>query len=590
MISRNITECNLQVTFAPVRHALATAVGLVMLSYGTISNAQLGPDAGALQQQLQREAERNRQQSNSEQSEPKKEPAPTVAEPSTEKIQVNGFTLTGISLINQENAQNALKNFSGKELTFAQIEEAGNAVTNLYTQAGRVATAVIPPQEVKDGIIEIKILEGTVEAINIESDSEKSPSRLNQSVARGFVKNGNEVGEFIDFPRLQRSLILLNELPGVGAEGGLTPGQKDGGSNIQVKLKDNALFSGRVDFSNYGSASTGVAQVIGGFNLNDPLGLGDQVNLDVIGSEGAIYGSLKYWLPVGYDGWRVGVGASTLSYTGLESFSATSTNGNASTFGVYATYALERDSSGTQNLSFGLENRDYLNYVKGIEASKYGITSFNMGWSGSKMLDQNNLNYSVTATIGNLVIRNSQQLLSDQSVTGPFTAGTYEKLNVYLGYSSPLPIQMTSLLLSMNAQISGRNLNSSEQLYIGGPYGVRAYPIAQGGGAQGLVSSAEIIHTYPSQLQLSAFFDVGFVQQYITQWSSTLQGLTNAENTYAVYATGFGAKYNYQNFQFQGTLAFRVGQNPLYNSDGLQLNTDNQYRSVQAWIKGNYVF
>ena len=167
MISRNITECNLQVTFAPVRHALATAVGLVMLSYGTISNAQLGPDAGALQQQLQREAERNRQQSNSEQSEPKKEPAPTVAEPSTEKIQVNGFTLTGISLINQENAQNALKNFSGKELTFAQIEEAGNAVTNLYTQAGRVATAVIPPQEVKDGIIEIKILEGTVESINI---------------------------------------------------------------------------------------------------------------------------------------------------------------------------------------------------------------------------------------------------------------------------------------------------------------------------------------------------------------------------------------------------------------------------------------
>ena len=590
MSSLNTSDCNFRITSDPVRHAMALAVGLVMLSYGTTSNAQLGPDAGALQQQLQREAERNRQQPNVEQLEPKKEPAPATDVQSTEKIQVNGFTVTGLSLISLENAQLALKNFNGKELTFGQIEEAGTAITDLYTKAGRVATAVIPPQEVKDGIIEIKILEGTVEAITLESDSENGPSRFNQEVARGFIKNGNGIGEFVDFHQLQRSFILLNELPGVSAEGGLSAGQKDGGSNIQVKLKDKPLMSGRVDLSNYGAASTGVAQIIGGFNLNDPFGIGDQIALDVIGSEGAIYGSLKYWLPVGYDGWRFGVGGSSLSYTGLESFSATSTNGSASTYGVYATYALERDSSGSQNLNFGLENRDYLNYVKSLEASKYSITSFTMGWSGSKNLGKDNLNYSVNATIGNLVIRNQQQLLSDQSPTGPFTAGTYEKVNVYLGYLSPIPIDMTSVLLSFNGQISGRNLNSSEQIYVGGPYGVRAYPIAQGGGAQGLVASAEIIHTYPSQLQVSTFFDVGLVQQYRTQWSPTLQGLTNADNVYAVYAAGFGAKYNYQNFQLQGTLAFRVGQNPLYNSDGSQLNTDNQYRSVQAWIKGNYFF
>ncbi len=564
------------------------SLGLVIS--GVLSPNVYAQDAGALQQQLQREAERNRQQQSVEPIEPKKESAPTPSEQPAEKIQVNGFSVSGVSLISQGTVQEALKNFSGKELTFAQIEEAGNAITNIYTKVGRVATAVIPPQEVKDGIIEIKILEGTVEAITIENESETGQSRLKPEVARGFIKNGNQIGDFIDFPKLQRSLILLNELPGVSAEGGLLPGQKDGGSNIQVKLKDNALISGRVDFSNHGAASTGVPQVIGGFNLNNPFGMGDQIVLDAIGSQGAIYGAVKFWMPVGNDGWRIGFGGSQLTYYGLESFSATPTNGDASTYGVYASYALERNGAESQNLSFGLENRDYLNYVKGLEASKYSITSFNMAWSGTKMLDKNSLNYSVTGTVGNLFIRNSQQLVSDQSPTGPFTAGTYEKLNVYLGYLSPLPIEMTNVLISVNAQVSSRNLNSSEQLYIGGPYGVRAYPIAQGGGAQGIVTSAEVIHTYPSQLQLSIFFDMGVVQQYLSQWSTTLQGLTNADNAYAVYAAGFGAKYNFNNFQLQGTVAFRVGQNPLLNADGAQLNTDNQYRTVQAWIRGNYYF
>ena len=51
---------NLHNNFAPVRSTMATAVGLVLMGYGTLSFAQLGPDAGALQQQLQREADQNR--------------------------------------------------------------------------------------------------------------------------------------------------------------------------------------------------------------------------------------------------------------------------------------------------------------------------------------------------------------------------------------------------------------------------------------------------------------------------------------------------------------------------------------------------
>jgi hypothetical protein len=98
-----------------------------------------------------------------------------------------------------------------------------------------------------------------------------------------------------------------------------------------------------------------------------------------------------------------------------------------------------------------------------------------------------------------------------------------------------------------------------------------------------------VTHTYENQLQLGAFFDAGLVQQYKTTYPNW-QGLTNAANTYSLYALGPLAKYNYEKIQLQAALAFRIGNNPLYNQSGQQLNVSNQYNSVQAWVKGTFFF
>ena len=124
---------------------------------------------------------------------------------------------------------------------------------------------------------------------------------------------------------------------------------------------------------------------------------------------------------------------------------------------------------------------------------------------------------------------------------------------------------------------------------MGGPYGVRAYPVAQGGGSQGAIASVEINHTLIQDLQVGAFFDAGVVQQYVTTYNNW-QGQTNANNTYALYATGLSARYQFEKIQLSGSLAWRVGNNPLYTQSGQQLNTDNMYRTVQGWIKGTIYF
>jgi hemolysin activation/secretion protein len=210
-----------------------------------------------------------------------------------------------------------------------------------------------------------------------------------------------------------------------------------------------------------------------------------------------------------------------------------------------------------------------------------------VGINGNHNFGKQFVTWGVNAVLGNLNIGNTNQANNDQA--GAATNGSFAKLSFNGSFTTALPVERTNASFSIYGQLANKNLNTAEQLYLGGPYGVRAYPVAQGGGAQGAVASVEINHTYPNQVQLGAFFDAGLIQQYVTTWNGW-QGQTNAGNTYPLYATGLLAKYNYEKLQLSAAVAFRVGNNPLYNYSGQQLNVDNFYRTAQGWIKGTYYF
>lgn len=565
------------------RKTLAVIVGWMVA--GPMAYAQVGPDVGALQQQLQREVDRERATSPSE-TMIKKPLVPSIPKSGSQAIDVSKFTITGMTLITQDQAQESLKPFMGQKLTLDQIKDAGAAVTHLYSQMGRVAQAVIPPQDVQNGVIQIKIIEGKVGDVVVELDK-VAPSRLNENVIQKFITARNARGDLIDLNGLEHSLALLNEMPGNEVNGELSPGSVEEASNIQVHAKDTGFFAGRVDASNYGAASTGIAQLTGSLSLNNPSGNGDQATLDVIGSQGSVFGQFKYAMPIGYDGWRVAGGVSVLDYSSLSNFSSTATQGTAQTYGIYATYALERTAKSNKTIVINFENKNYDNLTNDIETSNYQINNLSAGINGNNFYDQAYLTWGATVTLGHLSINNASQLMNDQN--GPQTSGYFGKLALNASVTQPLPINRTNIMGAIYGQLANTNLNSAEQFYLGGPYGVRAYPVAQGGGAQGLIASVEVMHTYQNQLQVGLFADAGLVQQYINTYANW-QGQTNAANTYALFSAGPMVKYNYEKVQLSAALAFRLGDNPLYNQSGQQLNTDNQYQSVQGWVKCTVFF
>lgn len=548
-----------------------------------------GPDAGALEQKLKQQIENENREAPTESIIKKKEPTPAAPKDNQILIEVKKFKVSGITLITKEEAALVLVPFENRSLTLKQINEAANAIVDIYQSKGRIAQAVVPPQEIKDGLVEIKVTEGKVGSIVIEPAFEQDPPRLSKKVTKNFISHFNPEGGLIDLDGLERSVTLLNEIPSVHAEVSLEPGKDDASTNIMMKVDELSKISGRVDVTNFGSASTGYAQAITNISLNDLMGFGDSGSIDIIKSQGSLYVQGRYFVPGNSDGLRFGIGGSSMGYDTLPSFSSDISKGRANTVGAYSTYALERTARSNKTISVNLENRAYINYTNDFEISKYKINSATINLQGNRFISDGILTYSLGGVGGNLIMNNDTQIEKDDGTIK--SRGGYGKLSIYALLSKPLPIiKQTNLLLTFNGQLATKNLNTAEHLYLGGAYGVRAYPSSQGGGSQGAVISAEINHSFENNIELGAFLDAGFIQQYKHTYEDW-KGLTNAGNFYALYATGLDAKYRYKKkAEVSGTLAYRLNDNPLFNGNGDQLNVDNHERSIQFWLKGSYFF
>jgi len=414
-------------------------------------------------------------------------------------------------------------------------------------------------------------------------------TRFSATRAKDFFGSAVSSNELIDTRPLERGLMLLNEVPGVSATAAFEAGTLPGTSDFKIGLFDAPFFSGQASLSNYGSSSTGVAQAVAALALNNLTGVGDQININAIQSLGSTYGVASYNRPVGANGLKIGAQATYLTYQTLSSWSNTQTQGSGNSASVFLNYALSRKADSVSNLKFNLEQRNYNNLQAGNTISNYQINAASLGISGSVFEGSRSaLSYGLTYTLGQLTINELTQAGQDQA--GPGTSGTYSKLNFNLTHKQDLTVlPSTSWTNSVYGQVANKNLNSSEQIYMGGPYGVRAYPLTQGGGSQGAIITSELSYKIDNNWQVSSFFDIGMVQQYVNTYPGW-QGLTNAGNFYVLGDVGVSGRFTYKRMTVDAVLAYRVGNNPLYTSTGQQLNSDNSYKTVQGWLRASFYF
>src|SRR5215467_5283138 len=303
-----------------------------------LAQAQIVPDAGTILREQQKPVPEipTRPPPTIKQEEPAR---PALKPADTPRFVLKGIRVTGNTVFAEPELVELVRDFVGKEVGFAELEQAAARISRYYREHGyMVARAYIPAQTITtEGLVEIAVIEGRFGKIELNNKS-----RVSDGIARSYFDAFP--GTLVTQPDLERKMLLLNDLPGVGsAKATLKPGAQTGESDLAVDLAKAPFATGSLEYNNQGNYFTGVNQLVGNVNLLSPLGIGDLANAQLTrGFDGLVYGQLGYQAPVGGDGFKLGVNYSHTRYELGKIFEPLEANGTANTYTANASYPFTR--------------------------------------------------------------------------------------------------------------------------------------------------------------------------------------------------------------------------------------------------------
>ncbi len=498
----------------------------------------------------------------------------------------HSYNISGIQVSTNE-LQKQVADTVGRELSEGELKnQLARIDAFLKTKGWFLAQSYMPEQDVTSGIIEIRLAQSVSDG-NMTFNRDKKV-RLNSGVLPAMGKEAVHSGQAINERRLERSVLLMNDLPGVSAHALLVKGTVPGSTGVAVDVSEEPLLSGAVWGDNFGNYYTGRWRSSALLNINDPFGFGDQFSFIGTLSDGLRQGKFAYTCPVGSSGLKASLVYSPMHYEMHHELIALNVRGQGETMDAGLSYPLVRSRLSNVTATAGYERKVLSDTMLGSRISDKTLNSCTIGLKGDlfdQVLGGGYSTWNANVTTGTL-----NERIADLSLSG--TQGGYTHVNMGLARLQRLS-GLLNLNLSWAAQFSPANLDSSEKFYLGGPYGVRAYPIGEASGDAGQLFNVDLRLKLPvperyGSVQLSGFYDAGRITIHIDPWTNSIQTATG-ENTYWLQGAGVELTYLYSNrLSLKGSWAHVIGDNPGRNLSGK--NSDNKIDSDRFWMVATLFF
>ncbi len=165
---------------------------------------------------------------------------------------VKDIRIVGGTVFTPEELAAVTAPYTNRKLTSEDLEALRTALTKFYIDRGYITSGVIiPDQEVTEGIITLRIIEGKLSRIEVEGNEWFRPGYIQNRIALGAAPP-------VNINALQERLQLLQQTPGItrlNAE--LRPGVTRGESVLNVKVAEENPIKGWLEFNNFLSPTVG---------------------------------------------------------------------------------------------------------------------------------------------------------------------------------------------------------------------------------------------------------------------------------------------------------------------------------------------
>ena len=469
----------------------------------------------------------------------------------------------------------------GRACDYAELESMIGEMRDALSAAGFVGFGVwFPRQDITGGVIKIQVDLPKLGEANV-AGAGKGPTYWSEVLARSGVRSGS----YLKSDNLERGLLMIERYEGSPVKGLLRPGSAEGLVDLSLQPTGESATRYGVYADNHGSRYTGSARAVVSAETRGLTSFPDHVSASGAFSEGMEYGSVQYAFIPSSDGLRFGASVGLMNYRIIEgALAGSGVEGHSVVYGFSASYPLVLRAAESLSLELKADDREVLEYVAGSERGHKRISSASLGLQYASRSTTTATTASFAVSAGELRQLNSAAAAQDDA--GPGTVGGYSKIKAE--FVRQWATQAGVLLLGLEGQHAFQNLDSSEELSAGGPYGVRAYPVGEGSIDTGILGRAELTRPLGSSAEWGfdggIFADFGYFRPNNDSYSAYV-----GPGQY--HLAGWGLMFSGRskgNSFFKAFIANKLGGNSGVDSNGK--DADGRSSDWRVWAQAGFLF
>jgi hemolysin activation/secretion protein len=458
------------------------------------------------------------------------QPAPPGAESKT--FNLASIEISGNAAVLSASLLAPYASLRGSTISVARIYGIAAEMTAVYRNRGYIlSSVVVPPQDLQDGRVKLVVVEGYLADVKF-TGSIRRPGML-ESIRRALLRE-----KPLRAQTLERQLLLLNDLPGLSAQGFLAPAaSQSGASELTIHLEQHHLAVG-ASGSNRGSRLQGPYQYGGNVGLQSVLALDEATGFDYLQASKA--SELRYYAVSHKE---------RLTASGLDLDMFASRSDSTPDLGVELTqlnlatdtrlarvglsYPLIRSRVANLSLHGTLSYEDARSDIPDFTLSRDRISAARLGVTWDSVDEAAGVNRAELEFSRGLTIFGASQL-GDPLASRLGGRPEFSKITTYLARLQSLG-QGFSALLAFSGQYAMNRPLAPEEFSFGGEYFGRAYDPSELVAASGVAGKLEIRYSLDRSTGLSltpyVFAERGYVWQRL---DASEEGLPRTDHATSV--------------------------------------------------------
>ncbi len=406
---------------------------------------------------------------------------------------VKKIDLLGCESYPPEEFAEVLAKYEGKEISIERLNILAKRLEREYLKRGIISACFIPPQDVKEGVVKLQVVEAHMGELEIPDHAffENDMLRNYWSIRPGDV---------LRYDAMSRSLQIMNKNPDREAKATLKAGKKPKTTDVILNVEPHFPIHITGSFDREGSPSSGRERKGIGFRDNNFLFVDDTLLYGYTYSTYFLGNYVYHRIPITNFATTFMYGYSFSKATSKKDYAFVGLSSRSENFSGFVYQDLFKKEEYKGEVYLGLDVKDKT--VKQITGTtgrdrlrilRIGGNFIHRGFGGVT-------NFSPEISQGvNAFGANRKSRLSSRTSTGKDNGAenTFTKFNLDLTHKRPLPWNLQGSL-QLKGQFATEKMASQEEFSLGGIDSVRGYASGD--------FSADDAYQSRLEVQIPAFF------------------------------------------------------------------------------------